>query len=82
MNLPFTLKISFFYIENSAKKIKIGIHKSGTGGGPAFYEFYSPNSVFFLIDGFPYLVSISVTCTERYFCRSKDVSNVCNCPSL
>ena len=34
VNLPFTLKSScFFYIENRAKKMKIGIHKSGTGGG-------------------------------------------------
>ena len=27
----------------------------GRGGGAAFYEFFSQNSVFFLIDGFPNL---------------------------
>ena len=27
-------------------------------GGAAFYEFYSQNSVFFLIDGFPYLLLV------------------------
>ena len=52
MNLPFTLKISsFFYIENSAKKI--GVHKSGTPWGGQRSMNFIHKILFFLIDGFP-----------------------------
>ena len=52
MNLPFTLKISsFFYIENSAKKI--GVHKSGTPWGGQRSMNFIHKIQFFLIDGFP-----------------------------
>ena len=53
MNLPFTLNISFFYIENSAKKIKIGIHKIGTPRGGQHFMNFIHKIPFFLIDGFP-----------------------------
>ena len=46
--------------------IKIGLHKSGTGGDSSFNEIVSQISVFFLIDGFPKelfrLVLTSKTC--------------------
>ena len=47
MNLPFTLNISFFYVEFRAKKIKNRNSKSGTGGGQRFMNFIHKIPFFF-----------------------------------
>ena len=67
MNLPFTLKISFFFTSKiEQKKIKIGIHKSGTPrGGQRFMNFIHKIPFFLLMASLRPPTLFGPTCTRH-----------------